>query len=513
MKSGGYYGCFSGLNTKESLSPMRSLTKVVAWAWVGFAGFWAVGCTVGPDYVKPRLDAPPRWSELPAAGVAEGPAQVAEWWSLMNDEKLDSLIHRAMESNMDLMLAEARIRESRAARGIVAADAYPAVDAAGSFSRSRSSGGVSTDRDRVAGSGDGGSRSRQTQDSFLVGFDASWEVDIFGGVRRSVEAADADIQATEENLRDALVTLVAEVARNYVQLRGDQRRITIAEANLKSQEQTLDLTIARFDAGLSSELDVAQARAQLATTEARVPVLESSARQAIHQLGVLLGMEPGALLAELEAEGPIPVGPEDVPVGLPSDLLRRRPDVRRAERELAAATARIGLATADLFPRFLLTGAAGQDGVGLVDAAMPSNTFWRFGPSVRWPVFDAGRIRANIQVQDARQEQALVRYEQAVLNSLKDVEDALVAYSKEHATRKALLQAVEASRRAVEISSELYSKGLVDFLNVLINQRALDVTQDQLALSEQALSTNLVALFKALGGGWEPEAGAGRPAS
>ncbi|MCU0587630.1 MAG: efflux transporter outer membrane subunit [Syntrophobacteraceae bacterium] len=482
---------------------MPTLIITTVWAWMGIAGFLASGCTVGPDYVRPRIETPPRWSELPAAGAAEGPAQVADWWSLMGDEKLESLIHRAVESNMELRLAEARAREARAARGVVSADAYPAVDAAGSFSRSRSSGGVSTGGDGVTGSGAGGGRSRQTQDFFQVGFDASWEVDIFGGVRRSVEAADADIQASEENLRDVMVSLVAEVARSYIQLRGDQRRIAIAEDNLKSQERTLELTQGRFEAGLSSELDVAQARAQLATTEARVPVLEASARQAIHQLGVLLGMEPGALLGELEEGRPIPVGPGDIPVGLPSDLLRRRPDVRRAERELAAATARVGVATADLFPRFFLTGAAGLDGVGLVDVAMPTSTFWKIGPSLRWPVFDAGRARAVIQVQDARQEHALVSYERSVLGALKDVEDALVAYSKEHATRAALLQAVDASRRAVEISRELYTKGLVDFLNVLINQRALDATQDQLAVSEQALSTNLVALYKALGGGWE----------
>lgn len=472
---------------------------------LGILWLLTTGCTVGPNYVKPRVETPARWIELPAGGVVEGPTEVVAWWRLFSDETLESLVQRAVASNKDLKLAEARIREARAARGIVAADAYPGVDVGGSYTRSRGSGSVRTSDGQVTGSENGGSRSRQTQDLFEIGFDAGWEIDLFGRVRRSVEAAEADIQTSEENRRDVLVSLLAEVARSYIQLRGDQRRVAIAVSNLKSQQKTLELTVGRYEAGLSSELDVAQARAQLATTEARVPELESSARQSIHRLGILLGMEPAALLAELGEEKPIPVGPDEVPVGLPSDLLRRRADVRRAERELAAATARVGVATADLFPRFSLTGVAGQDAVGLVDVALPSNTFWRVGPSVRWPLFDAGKIRANIQVQDARQEQALVRYEQAVLNSLKDVEDALVAYSKEHVSRNALLQAVEAGRKALDISTELYSRGLVDFLNVLINQRALDATQDQLAQSEQALSTKLVALFKALGGGWDVE--------
>ncbi len=342
-----------------------------------------------------------------------------------------------------------------------------------------------------------------TQDLFDAGFDASWEIDVFGGIRRSVEAADADIGASEENLRDVLVSLLAEVARNYLQLRGDQLRLSIAAENIRAQQQTLELTQARYDAGLSNELDVAQAKAQLAGTEAQVPRLESSARQAIHQLGVLLGKDPGALLAELSEQAPIPFGPPEVPVGLPSELLRRRPDVRRAEQELAAATARIGVATADLFPKFFLTGAVGQQSVNFSDITLPESRFYSFGPSISWPVFAGGRIRANIRVQDARQEQAAILYEQSVLNALKDVEDALVAYSKEQQTRKSLKESTEATRKAVDISNELYSQGLVDFLNVLINQRALFQSQDSLAQSDQLVSQNLVALFKALGGGWE----------
>jgi NodT family efflux transporter outer membrane factor (OMF) lipoprotein len=340
-------------------------------------------------------------------------------------------------------------------------------------------------------------------DLFQVGFDSSWEIDLFGGVRRSVEAANAQIQATEEDRRDILVILLSEVARNYVEVRGNQLRLAIARRNIDSQQQTVDLTQARFEAGLGSELEVAQAKAQLAATESLVPALETAARLAIHRIGVLLGQQPGSLLDELSIEAPIPLVPPEVPVGLPSDLLRRRPDIRLAERNLAAATALVGVATADLFPRFFLTGSLGQQTISFSDIALPESRFWSIGPTIRWPVFDAGRIRANIRVQDARQEQALVRYEQAVLLSLEEVENALVAYSKELARRRSLVESVDSNRRAVDISNELYSKGLVDFLNVLINQRSLYLAEETLAISDERVSTNLVALFKALGGGWE----------
>jgi NodT family efflux transporter outer membrane factor (OMF) lipoprotein len=464
---------------------------------------WVFGCTVGPDYVKPRMDVPSRWSEATASEAASGPADVARWWTLFQDPRLDVLIEQAVQSNNDLKLAEARVREARALRGVVAADAYPDVTASGSYRRIRRSERSSPSASATSSSSVGNLSGSNTQDLFDAGFDASWEIDVFGGIRRSVEAAEADIGASEENLRDVLVSLLAEVARNYLQLRGDQLRLSIAAENIRAQQQTLELTQARYDAGLSNELDVAQAKAQLAGTEAQVPRLESSARQAIHQLGVLLGKDPGALLAELSEQTPIPFGPPEVPVGLPSELLRRRPDVRRAEQELAAATARIGVATADLFPKFSLTGALGQQSVNFSDITLPESRFYSFGPSISWPVFAGGRIRANIRVQDARQEQAVILYEQSVLNALKDVEDALVAYAKEQQTRKSLKESTEATRKAVDISNELYSQGLVDFLNVLINQRALFQSQDSLAQSDQLVSQNLVALFKALGGGWE----------
>lgn len=451
------------------------------------------GCMVGPDYRKPQADVPARWSQMPERGVDTGVEDISRWWTLFKDPVLDSLIDRAIRSNKDLKLAEARIREARAQRGTVTPGLYPSVDASGGYSRSRNSTETAS----------GGKARGSGYDLFQAGFDASWELDIFGGVRRSVEAADATIQSAEENRRDVLVTLAAEVATNYLEVRGDQLRLAISRRNIESMRKTLELTRAKFEAGLSSELNISQQQAQLAATEATVPALESAEKQAIHQLGVLLGLRPETLLDELSTPAPIPGIPPEVSVGIPSDLLRRRPDVRRAERELAAATARIGAATADLFPKFSLTGSLGQMSMDIRDIVSPGARSWSIGPSVTWPVFDAGKIRANIEIQNARQEQTLVQYEKAVLASLKDVEDALVAYAKEQEVRRSLAQSVEATQRAFEISNELYSKGLVDFLNVLDSQRNLYASQDRLAQTDQKVSNNLAVLFKALGGGWE----------
>jgi outer membrane protein, multidrug efflux system len=458
------------------------------------------GCVVGPNYRTPPTDMPPAWTE-PAKGVNPGaPAALTRWWTAFNDSVLDSLIGKAVVANKDLNIAKARVREARAQRSVVAAGLYPAFNASALYAFSRGSANSPSATNPAPPSM---SSFTGGHDLYQAGFDSSWELDIFGGTRRSVEAATADLSAAEENLRDVLVVLLADVSNTYMQLRGNQLRVEIAGKNIETQRKTLELTQARFEAGLSSDLDVSQAKAALSTTEASVPALEAAADQQIHQLGVLLGLAPGALVGELSVQVPIPPAPPDVPAGIPSDLLRRRPDVRQAERQLAAATARIGVATADLFPKFSLTGVLGQQSVGLSDFARSASTFWGIGPTVSWPIFQGGKIVANIEVQNARQEQALVSYQKIVLVSLQDVEDALVAYSKEQATRQSLTDAVAAAARADEISRELYARGLVDFLNVLINDRALYNLQDQLAVSTQKVSTDLVALYKALGGGWE----------
>jgi multidrug efflux system outer membrane protein len=459
------------------------------------------GCMVGPTYRPPQVAVPAAWSEGPPTGAEARTAAIAQWWTTFKEPMLESLIARAVQSNLDLRTAAARVREARALRGVTAADLWPTINVSGSYTRQRSRESAFTlPSGAVSGAAGGGNL---TQDLFQTGFDASWEIDLFGSVRRSIEAADADLAASQEALRDTLVSLLAEVARNYVEVRGVQRRLAIAQENITSQQETLTLTRARFTAGLTSELDVVQAASQLATTQSQVPTLETSLKQGLHRLGVLLGQEPGALLTELSRAAPIPTAPPDGPVGLPAELLRRRPDVRQAERQLAAATARIGVAEADLYPKLSLTGSLGLESVKLADLATGASRFWSIGPTLSWPIFDAGRIRANIAVQDARTEQQLTTYEQTVLTSLEEVENALVAYSREQVRHAQLAEAVEANRRAVELSNELYIRGLGDFLNVLDSQRALFASESDLAQSEATVSTNLVALYKALGGGWE----------
>ncbi len=462
------------------------------------------GCMVGPNYIKPKEWLPQKWVEGKAQGVNfSAPADITHWWSVFNDPTLDSLIGEATKANKDLKVAAARVREARAQRAVTASSLFPSLDVTALYQYYRTSGRSTPSA--VAANSTGGDTPTFINglDLYQAQFDASWEIDIFGRVRRSVEAATADLASFEENYRDTLVSLLAEVAVNYMSVRGSQLRLEIALRNIDAQRKTLELTRERFQAGLSSELDVAQASAQLAATESQVPSIETTARQSMHQLATLLGTVPDVMVEQLSKAEPLPGVPPEVPVGLPSDLLRRRPDVRRAERQLAAATARIGVATADLFPRLSLTGNLGQASMSLADITMSSSSLWSVGPTVKWNIFNAGATRANIEIQNAKTEQALGNYEKTVLTSLQEVESALVAYSKELSRREALAAAVRASERAYEISSELYAKGLVDFLRVLDSQRTLYLSQDQLASSDQQVSANLVALYKALGGGWE----------
>jgi len=421
----------------------------------------------------------------------EHQAELVRWWTTFDDETLISLVDRAIASNLDLQAAASRIRQARASRGIVAAGLAPAADTTASFTRRRSVGSAFDDT------------SATTSNLFLAGLDAAWELDIFGGVRREIEAADADIQFTIEDYRNTLVTLAAEVALNYLELRGFQQEVLIAQKNLAAQQHSAEITRKRFSVGLVSALDVANATAQVATTASQIPVFETSAQQAIYNLGVLLALEPSALLEELSPPASLPGGTPDIPMLLPSDLLLRRPDIRRAEAQIQAATARIGVATADLFPKFNLVGSAGFEGDESGEWLKRSNYVWSFAPSVSWNVFDAGRIRSNIALQKGLQEETVLAYEKTVLTAFQEVENALISYAKEQERRAALVDAVTANRRAVELSTKLYTEGLTDFLNVLIAQRLLFDSEDALVQSTRNLSTDLVALYKALGGGWE----------
>jgi NodT family efflux transporter outer membrane factor (OMF) lipoprotein len=443
------------------------------------------GCTVGPDYRRPDVPVPKEFSE--AAG--QGPASLERWWTEFRDPLLDRLVARAVEGNLDLKIAAARIREARAARGIAASQGLPQVDASGGYARSK----------RTLAFGQPGTDSARSV--FEAGFDASWEIDIFGGVRRDNEAALAQVQAAEESRGDVLVTLLADVARNYVELRGTERQIQILDQTVETEKDTLALATARFGSGMGAELDVARAEGLLAATAAQRPALEVARQQAAFRLGVLLGRDPQALLAELAAPGTLPPAPPEIPGVLPSELLTRRPDLRRNERELAAATARIGVATADLFPRFNILGSFGRRSDDLTELGS-SSQFWSAGVGFRWPILAGGRIRSNIRVQEARQEQALLQYEKAILLALEEVENALSAHRRELIRRGALRDSVAANRRALDLAMERYTGGLESFLSVLDAQRSVYAAEDQLVQSERNTAVTLIALYKALGGGW-----------
>ncbi len=456
------------------------------------------GCAVGPNYHQPQTSTPTHWSEPMAGGETNVPAAVTAWWKTFHDPELDSLINRAVKSNLDLRIARARVLESRAQYGIASANLWPTLDGSSSYTRARES-----EHQPVLGSIPLPPGVPFENNVYQAGFDASWEIDVFGGKRRGVEAAGAQVAASEYGRRDTLITLLGDVARNYVELRGYQGRLAIAQENITVQERALAITRDRFAKGLATDLDVQQASTVLANTRAEVPTLESSVEASMHRLEVLMGQQPGALRAELVEASPIPAQPPLVPVGLPSELLLRRPDVRRAERQLAAATANIGVAKADLFPKFFLTGAAGFQSVSASDWFTGDSKFWQFGPTVQWRIFDAGRIRANIKVQNARQEQALAAYEQTVLTAFEEVENNLVFYAKEQVRRRSLEEAVASSQKSLELADKLYANGLTDFLHVLDAERSLYQAQDALVQSDRAVSADLIALYKSLGGGWE----------
>lgn len=456
------------------------------------------GCAVGPNYHPPQAAVSAQWASPLADGETNGPAELAAWWKNFGDTNFDALVATAAQSNLTLRIAEARVREARAERAVVAGGLWPSLGSSASYSRNRFGGNGFPPLSRFGVPLD--------YDLYTAGFDAAWELDIFGGTRRTVQAASAEIGAAEYSRRDVLVSLLAEVAGNYISARGFQQRLAITRENIQVQREILDLTSNRFQNGLSSDLDVQQATAVLTSTEAQVPSLETGFQQSVHHLAVLLGQPPGALLDDIAVEKPIPITPPEVPVGLPSDLLQRRPDVQRSERELAAATARIGVAKADLFPKFSLTGFADLQSVSAGNWFDYASRFWSAGPTVQWELFEAGSIRANIRVQNARQEQALDAFQQTVLTALEDAENALTAYAQEQVRRESLSQSAQASQQALELSTQLYKSGLSDFLSVLDSERSLYTAQDALVQSDQAVSVDLVQLYKALGGGWQEPA-------
>jgi NodT family efflux transporter outer membrane factor (OMF) lipoprotein len=448
------------------------------------------GCAVGPNFKPPKPETPAAWvgmtnaTDAAVSVATAAPADLTNWWTNFRDPGLVSLIDEGFRTNLDLKIAESAVRAARASRGIVAGALWPSLVGSGSYSR-------------------GAVGESPSKDTFAAGLDAAWELDIFGGNRRNVESANATILAQQENLHDVRVTLAAEIALDYIQLRAYQEQIGIANDNLKSEERTAKLTREKLAAGFASALDVANAEAQVATTSSTIPVLETSKTQTIYALSVLLARPPGDLLDELSQPGPVPLTPPEVPLGLPSDLLRRRPDIRQAEAQLHSATAQIGVAKADYFPQFSLTGSINYQSDLIRNLFSGTSRLWGVGPTMTWNILQGGAIKANVRLQRELTTQAYLTYRRTILTALQDVENALLAFDKEWDHRKALNEAVVQNRKAVDLSNQLYSQGTIDFLTVLDAERSLYASETALSQSKESISTDLVALYKALGGGWE----------
>jgi outer membrane protein, multidrug efflux system len=519
------------------------------------------GCTVGPAYHKPETATPAAFGETPRdrhsheagaiSSAAADPAVLTRWWTVFHDPELDSLLDRALSNNRDLKVAVSRVREARAERQIVAGGLLPEVDATAGYNRSRGSKNVQIPFSALAGGsppaahGSSGSssttlsgRSLRPQDTesgsgapatgseaappggpnspfgegglpgvttnlYQAGFDAVWEFDVFGGVRRAIEAADAQAAAAKEGEYGVRVTLLAEVATTYMQLRSDQQREEIARRNVDSQRGTWRIAQDKVEAGMGDAAGAAQELAQLRLAETALPPLVAAERMAQHALAFLLGEDPTSLSVELSTPASLPRMPDEVPVGIPSDLLQRRPDVRQAERQLAAASAQVGEATAQLYPQFSLTGAFGIDSSDLKHLPEWSSSYYSIAPGISWPILDWTKLHAAIRVANEQQAQALLGYQTAVSQALKDVEDALVQYEQEHRRHEALLEAVSQARRARTVTAQIYSQGLADETDTLQAERAVFQAEDGLAQSEASLRVELVGLYKALGGGWD----------
>lgn len=449
------------------------------------------GCvSVGPDYAAPQT-VPARAFAGAADGAFTAAAIEARWWSRFDDPVLDDLVARALAANHDLRIATARVREARAIYRDAALDRLPTVTTSAAARYEQLS----------ETQAPGLSRAERELDTYTLGFDAFWELDFFGRVRRAVEAADAEAAAAEAGLRDARVTVIAEVGRNYFAWRGAAQRLAVARRNLENQTKTLELTELRLDAGRGTELDTARARAQLNATAAVIPLFEVATREAEHRLAVLLGERPGSLALPPPQELAPLAG--SFPIGSPAELLRRRPDIRAAERLLASATARVGVATADLFPRVTLTGFLGFVAGRTGDLGRSASEAWFASPALTWAAFDLGSVRARLRASEARADAALARYEQTVLRALEETENGLVSFGQNRTRLVSLRAAAQASARAAELARLRFNEGVSDFLALLDAERTLLEAEDRVAQAETETYTALVAVYKALGGGWE----------
>lgn len=469
------------------------IAVVLAFVSVG----WLSSCTtVGPDYKPPATEMPDVWNINLSRGLKEGNADLRTWWTNFNDPILDGLIQRATQGNLDTKQAVARILEARANIGIASGEALPSVDAFGEVDTNRISDNVQEDV---------GNGRQRTSTLYSSGLSAEWELDVWGRIARSIESADAGLQFTVEDYRDVLVSLYSDVALNYIGVRTAQARIQAALDNVETQKKTLELVEDRRRAELASDLEVAQAKLNLAITESNVPLRRQELANSVHALGVLIGERPTILWPELTKSKPIPQPPKEIVVGLPTELLRQRPDVRAAERSLAQQTAQIGVATADLYPRFSLTGFFAFESFGFNDWAKWESRALGIGPTVQWNVFDGGRIRSQIQVEDAQTQEALFVYEETVLDALREVEDSMVNYVQENERRDKLLNSVNAAADSVRLVTTLYVTGLTDFQNVQDQERTKAAQDDQYFESQGRVAGFLVDIYRSLGGGWGPQ--------
>jgi len=455
-------------------------------AFVSPLALLLAACAVGPNY-RPPETVSAEFVSANVAGVAEQPFE-AKWWGQFGDPVLDDLVARALRGDLDLKIAAARVNESRALLGAAKRTRWPDVTAEIAHSESHG---------QQPGFGD----ERLDIKSNDVGFASLWELDLFGRVRRGVEAAGADAGAADARLRDAQVLVAAEVARNYLELRGAQKRLAVARANLDYQRETFDLTKVRYGLGRGTQLDVASAGARFSATEAEIPAFVAAESVAANRIAVLLGLRPGALSDEL---APREIAPHltTLAVGAPEDLLKRRPDIRAAERDLAAATARIGLAKADLFPRLTLTGFIGFIAGNASDLGESQSHAWSLTPALSWAGFGSGG-RARVAVAEARTDAAFATYEGTVLRALEETENAFAIYGAQRQRLSSLITQAAASREAAELARVRYREGAVDFLRLLDAERTLLQAEDALAAVETDLNTSVVMIYKALGGGWE----------
>ncbi|MCP4293566.1 MAG: efflux transporter outer membrane subunit [bacterium] len=455
---------------------------------VGLATIMA-GCAVGPDYRIPEMETPDAWQNAAAQDVQSETPIIKNWWSVFNDAYLDSLIIQAEISNLDLDMAVSRIREARAYHRIAGGDSWPQVGASGSLNRAETPDFYWPGGENPAS-------------NWEFGLGASWEIDVWGKNRRARESTGAALQSSIEDYRDVQVSMYAEVAFVYLKIRTLQMRLDFARENLESQRSTLDVVVAREEAGLAPLLDVSQARSNLANTEATIPSMVSSLEEAMNSLAILLGQNPGSLDEELRVHAGLPTPSMDLTLILPAELLRRRPDVRRSERSLASQSARIGVATAELYPSFSLGGSMVLKAPEFGNLSESGAFGWSFGPELKWNLFSGGKISSQIDVEEARTEQLLLTYEKTVLLALAEVENSLVALRQEERRRDLLKTAAESAQKSVELVETQYVSGLTDFQNYLDSQRVLFSQMDQLAVSKGIVLNNLINLNRALGGGW-----------